>query len=116
VSEFAQFPHAVPRLSLDNTSSPDEVRAFEDGDLNARAYTVLAAMQASAVKMGTFGFSLSSIAFNDELLTIPYLAEKIMTVLNFAGNRAIMIGIALGIVSTSLKVIVGIDRSYLGSG
>lgn len=48
-------------------------------------------------------------------LTIPYLAEKIMTVLNFAGNRAIMIGIALGIVSTSLKVIIGIDRSYLGS-
>lgn len=48
-------------------------------------------------------------------LTIPYLADKIMVVLNFAGNRAIMIGIALGIVSTSLKVIVGIDRSYLGS-
>ncbi|MBD3237863.1 MAG: hypothetical protein GF330_14285 [Candidatus Eisenbacteria bacterium] len=48
-------------------------------------------------------------------LTIPYLAEKIMVVLNFAGNRAIMIGIALGIVSTSLKVIIGIDRSYLGS-
>jgi hypothetical protein len=48
-------------------------------------------------------------------LTIPYLAEKIMTVLNFAGNRALMIGIALGIVSTSLKVIIGIDRSYLGS-
>ncbi|MCK4412269.1 MAG: hypothetical protein KAY32_01870 [Candidatus Eisenbacteria sp.] len=49
-------------------------------------------------------------------LTIPYLVEKIMVVLNFAGNRAIMIGIALGIVSTSLKVIIGIDRSYLGSG
>jgi len=48
-------------------------------------------------------------------LTIPYLADKIMVVLNFAGNRAIMIGIALGIVSTSLKVIIGIDRSYLGS-
>jgi hypothetical protein len=42
-------------------------------------------------------------------LTIPYLADKIMVVLNFAGNRA------LGIVSTSLKVIIGIDRSYLGS-
>ena len=48
-------------------------------------------------------------------LTIPYLADKIMLVLNFAGNRAIMIGIALGIISTSLKVIIGLDRSYLGS-
>ncbi len=38
-----------------------------------------------------------------------------MTVLNQAGNRAIMIGISLGIIATSLKVILGIDRSYLGS-
>jgi hypothetical protein len=31
-----------------------------------------------------------------------------------AGNRAIMIGIALGIVATSLRVLLGLDRSYLG--
>jgi hypothetical protein len=37
-----------------------------------------------------------------------------MSVFNTAGNRAIMIGIALGIVATSLKVLLGIDRSYLG--
>lgn len=47
---------------------PPEVRAFDDVELNARVYTVLAAVLASSVKMGTFGFSLSSIAFNDELL------------------------------------------------
>jgi hypothetical protein len=47
---------------------------------------------------------------------IDSLTVYIMSIFNTAGNRAIMIGIALGIVSTSLKVLLGIDRSYLGSG
>ena len=46
---------------------------------------------------------------------IENLADWIMLTFNTAGNRAIMIGIALGIVATSLKVLLGIDRSYLGS-
>ncbi len=47
---------------------------------------------------------------------IDQLTIYIMSIFNTAGNRAIMIGIALGIASTSLKVLLGIDRSYLGSG
>ena len=47
-------------------------------------------------------------------LRIENMTVYIMAVFNTAGSRAIMIGIALGIVSTSLKVILGIDRSYLG--
>ena len=46
---------------------------------------------------------------------MPYLSGWFMDVWNTAGNRAIMIGIALGVASTSLKVLLGIDRSYLGS-
>jgi hypothetical protein len=49
-------------------------------------------------------------------LKIENLSVYIMQVFNTAGNRAIMIGIALGIASTSLKVLLGVDRSYLGSG
>ena len=47
-------------------------------------------------------------------LRIENLAVYIMIVFNTAGSRAIMIGIALGIVSMALKVILGVDRSYLG--
>ncbi len=48
-------------------------------------------------------------------LRIEELTVYIMDVFNTAGNRAIVIGIALGVASTSLKVIMGVDRSYLGS-
>jgi hypothetical protein len=49
-------------------------------------------------------------------LRLENLTVTIMKVFNTAGNRAIMIGIALGIASTSLKVLLGVDRSYLGGG
>ena len=48
-------------------------------------------------------------------LRIENLTLYIMSVFNTAGNRAIMIGIALGVASMSLKVLLGIDRTYLGS-
>ena len=46
-------------------------------------------------------------------LRVENLTVYIMSVFNTIGNRAIMIGIALGIVSVSLKVLLGIDRSYM---
>jgi hypothetical protein len=47
-------------------------------------------------------------------LRLENLSVDIMRVFNVAGNRAIMIGIALGIASTSLKILLGIDRSHTG--
>ena len=44
------------------------------------------------------------------------LASWIMNFPQKAGQRAIMIGIALGLVSTSLRVILGVERSHLGGG
>ena len=46
---------------------------------------------------------------------IPNLSGWILSSFNTAGQRAIQMGIALGIISMSLKLILGIERSYLGT-
>ncbi|HRX75938.1 MAG: hypothetical protein PHU99_01425 [Candidatus Cloacimonetes bacterium] len=45
---------------------------------------------------------------------IPNLADFIMEYPNTAAQRAIMISAGLGIVGSSLRIILGIERSYLG--
>lgn len=44
----------------------------------------------------------------------PDFTEWIMNVPQLAGKRAIMIGAALGAISTALKVLTGLERTYLG--
>ncbi len=45
---------------------------------------------------------------------LPDISSWIMDYPNMAGKRAILIGAALGAVSTGLRVIIGMERSYLG--
>ncbi|NNE43209.1 MAG: hypothetical protein HKN12_03300 [Gemmatimonadetes bacterium] len=45
---------------------------------------------------------------------IPNLSAWIMSFPNLAGQRTIQIGIALGIISNSLRLILGVERSHLG--
>jgi hypothetical protein len=48
------------------------------------------------------------------IMEIPNLAVWIMSSPNLAGQRAILIGIGLGVVSISLRLILGLERTYLG--
>lgn len=50
-----------------------------------------------------------------QFLHLPNLASWIFTVPNAGGARAILVGISLGIMATSLRLILGIERSFLGS-
>ncbi len=52
--------------------------------------------------------------FLPEGYRLSNLSDWIMNVPNKAGQRAIMIGIALGTVSTSLRLILGIEKGHLG--
>jgi hypothetical protein len=47
---------------------------------------------------------------------IPDAQERIMLVPNLAAKRGILIGVSLGSIATSLRIIFGIERAYLGGG
>ena len=48
------------------------------------------------------------------VLEIPNLAVWVVSSPNLAGQRAILIGTGLGVVSMSLRLVLGVERTYLG--
>ena len=77
--------------------------------------------EATLLLLAAFFVMLGRVPVGDiltQFMPVGYrLSDLAIWVMNFpqaAGQRAIMIGIALGLVSTSLRIILGIERSHLG--
>jgi hypothetical protein len=59
--------------------------------------------------------TVSGWLFNDRMV-IPNLSKAIMDYPNLAAKRGIVLGIALGVISQSMRILLGIERSYMGGG
>jgi hypothetical protein len=77
--------------------------------------------EATLLLLAAFLVMLGRVPVGDQLthwlregFRLSDIASWIMTYPQVAGQRAIMIGIALGVASASLRLILGLERSYLG--
>lgn len=84
------------------------VRSFE---------STLLMIAAVIVMLGRTSVGTSMTAWlpqNLKFMHLPNIADFIMNYPNNAAQRAILISSALGIVGSSLRILLGIERSYLG--
>jgi len=51
-----------------------------------------------------------------ELIGLDHVSAWILDFPNLAAKRGVMIGVGLGMTATSIKIITGIERTYLGKG
>jgi hypothetical protein len=74
---------------------------------NAEAALLLAAAILVMLGRAPLGRSISDV--------FPDFGQWLIDIPNNAGRRAIMMGAAIGAIATALRVIVGLERSHLGS-
>src|SRR5499427_10686361 len=83
------------------------IRTLEAGLLAAAALIVM---------LGRVPVGDQMTAWLPEPLRLGSVQDWIMNVPQNAAKRAILMGAALGVMATGLRVILGIERSYLGGG
>ncbi|MBI3925560.1 MAG: hypothetical protein HY319_08475 [Armatimonadetes bacterium] len=76
---------------------------------------------ATALFMMVFRVPLGELLWNGaglyHLVDVGWFIDTfVMGGFNTAGQRAVLLGASIGLISVSLKIILGIERSYLGGG
>jgi hypothetical protein len=72
-------------------------------------------LEASLLAITAVIIMIGRVPLGREIWTgLPEISDWIMNVPNLAAKRAILIGAALGAISTGLKVIMGIERNFIG--
>lgn len=87
-------------------------RAFKARSLTA----VLLLVTAFVVMLGRVPIGELITRNLPEAFRLTNIVEWILNYPNMAAQRGILMGVGLGMIATSLKIILGIERGYLGGG
>ena len=87
----------------------------------ARAFeATLLLITAILVMLGNI--PVGNLVWNKVMFWTPWMdgaseaRQWILEILNGAARRGILLGVSLGVISQSIRIILGIERSYLGGG
>jgi hypothetical protein len=72
-------------------------------------------LEASVLLVAAFIVMLGSVPLSRQILdTLPGYAQFILDVPNTASKRGILFGVGIGSIATSMKIILGVERGWLG--
>ena len=111
--DYVQIPCAATIFSiLAFFMASAAFRTFRARNVNAALLLVAALL----VMFGRVPVSESVGAWFGQQGLFPKIADLIMEFPNLAATRGILLGMSLGAISQSLRILFGIERSYMGAG
>ncbi len=116
IGEDSLFSHLYAYIMVPMQSTMFSLLAFYMASAAYRAFKARTA-QATLLLVVALIVMFGRVPIGEKVAPwLPAFIEWILMYPNMAAQRGILLGVGLGMIATSLKIILGIERGYLGGG